>query len=287
MAIDFQLFALSVLIFAAVRALPSAWARQRAAQLGQAVVAAGVAASLWGFNRDASWDVWALYFFGAYGLGMMVLGQPRSAGGWLGAGHGRAGWCGAGAGIQGSHRIGTGDCLAHGGPCAPQLCGSGAASLRWCAWGKCPIRCSSSTLRCACWSMPVVSGLWPASPWINTRHAAGVLVVHRCGAMAVSHRRAARTPTLPTMLRLARAWWPRGCWCNGAATGLMPGGAPADAGAQRRSPRACQRCRGALRGRLRCSAVQLASAFGLVHDAFDLHRHGLATGARPRQLIPH
>ena len=29
-------------------------------------------ASLWGFNRDADLDNWAIYFFGAYGLGMIA-----------------------------------------------------------------------------------------------------------------------------------------------------------------------------------------------------------------------
>ena len=86
-AIDFQLFTLSVLAFAAVRALPHGLPRQRAAWVGQCAVVAGVAASLWGFNRDAQWDVWAVYFFGAYGLGMMAFWASRAprAAGWVGA----------------------------------------------------------------------------------------------------------------------------------------------------------------------------------------------------------
>ena len=55
-----------------MRALPQGLPRQRAAWGGAGAVVAGVAASLWGFNRDAQWDVWAVYFFGAYGLGMMA-----------------------------------------------------------------------------------------------------------------------------------------------------------------------------------------------------------------------
>lgn len=84
-AIDFQLFTLSVLAFAAVRALPQGLPRQRAAWVGQGAVVAGVAASLWGFNRDAQWDVWAVYFFGAYGLGMMAFWASRAprAAGWV------------------------------------------------------------------------------------------------------------------------------------------------------------------------------------------------------------
>ena len=37
-----------------------------------AVVAAIVSASLFVFNRDADWDVWAPYFFGSYGLGALA-----------------------------------------------------------------------------------------------------------------------------------------------------------------------------------------------------------------------
>lgn len=86
-AIDFQLFTLSVLAFAALRALPQGLPRQRTAWVGQGAVVAGVAASLWGFNRDAQWDVWAVYFFGAYGLGMMAFWASRAprAAGWVGA----------------------------------------------------------------------------------------------------------------------------------------------------------------------------------------------------------
>lgn len=41
--------------------------------LAPGLVAAGVAASLFYFNRDAEWDVWAPYFFGSYGLGALAL----------------------------------------------------------------------------------------------------------------------------------------------------------------------------------------------------------------------
>ena len=58
-AIDFQLFALMAVLL---------WAGQRA-RLAPALVLAVGAASLFWFNRDAGWDNWALYFFGAYGLG--------------------------------------------------------------------------------------------------------------------------------------------------------------------------------------------------------------------------
>ena len=68
-AIDFQLYALMTLL---------AWLSGRLGQrparpwLLPGLVAAGVAASLLYFNRDADWDVWAPYFFGSYGLGALA-----------------------------------------------------------------------------------------------------------------------------------------------------------------------------------------------------------------------
>ncbi len=87
-AIDFQLFALSVLAWAGVRALPGAWARRHGPVLARCLLVAGTAASLLVFNRDSGLDMWAWYFFGAYGLGMMAFWavrapQPGSAAGWL------------------------------------------------------------------------------------------------------------------------------------------------------------------------------------------------------------
>lgn len=83
-SIDFQLFALTALLFAAVRwadAGPDGAPRARPTP-GQAVVVLLAAASLWGFNRDADFDNWAVYFFGAYGLGMMAFWAVRSARPW-------------------------------------------------------------------------------------------------------------------------------------------------------------------------------------------------------------
>ena len=66
-AIDFQLYALLLLVlWLARRALPG----KPAAGLWCAL--ALVTASLFFFNRDASWDNWAVYFFGAYGLGAVT-----------------------------------------------------------------------------------------------------------------------------------------------------------------------------------------------------------------------
>jgi peptidoglycan/LPS O-acetylase OafA/YrhL len=87
-AIDFQLFALATLLLAgAARAGAALRARPLALTGAQALVALGVAASLYGFNRDERWDVWAVYFFGAYGLGMLACwavnaSSARGAWGW-------------------------------------------------------------------------------------------------------------------------------------------------------------------------------------------------------------
>ena len=76
-AIDFQLFALATLLFAAVRAIP--WRSPRhAAVAAQAMVLSGTAASLWVFNRNPELDMWALYFCGSYGLGMVAYWAVRS-----------------------------------------------------------------------------------------------------------------------------------------------------------------------------------------------------------------
>jgi peptidoglycan/LPS O-acetylase OafA/YrhL len=59
-AIDFQLFAALALVL---------WAARGTGLGGKLAVLALASASLWVFNRDAAWDNWALYFFGAYALG--------------------------------------------------------------------------------------------------------------------------------------------------------------------------------------------------------------------------
>jgi peptidoglycan/LPS O-acetylase OafA/YrhL len=75
-AIDFQLFALMTLL---------AWLSGRLSGkrpltwLMPVLVVAGVSTSLLYFNLDADWDVWALYFFGSYGLGVLAwwASDPR------------------------------------------------------------------------------------------------------------------------------------------------------------------------------------------------------------------
>lgn len=71
-AIDFQLYALLALVL---------WVGRGNTLLSRAVILVLCAASLLWFNRDTSLDNWAIYFFGAYGLGICAwwAGHPTSA----------------------------------------------------------------------------------------------------------------------------------------------------------------------------------------------------------------
>jgi peptidoglycan/LPS O-acetylase OafA/YrhL len=83
-AIDFQLFVLMVALLWLARRAPAAGAYRH---LALVLVSALTIASLFHFNRDAAWDDWALYFFGAYGLGVLAFwasGRERLFF-WLGA----------------------------------------------------------------------------------------------------------------------------------------------------------------------------------------------------------
>lgn len=92
-SIDFQLFAGTVLLLGAVRWLKQVVAGRRGVQAVQRwwpwavtgmqmLVVLGTAASLFSFNLDSDLDIWAIYFMGAYGLGMMaywaVAAEKRS-----------------------------------------------------------------------------------------------------------------------------------------------------------------------------------------------------------------
>lgn len=77
-AIDFQLFVSSVLVFAGARALRQRWP-QVPARLGVGLMLMLGAASLFFFNRHAGLDVTALYFLGSYTLGMLAFWASRAA----------------------------------------------------------------------------------------------------------------------------------------------------------------------------------------------------------------
>ncbi|MDH5857695.1 acyltransferase family protein [Lampropedia aestuarii] len=72
-AIDFQLYALCLLWLY--------WCKRQRywSGLGQVGIVVATALSLCLWNRNSDWDIWALYFFGAYGLGMMAWWSVHSA----------------------------------------------------------------------------------------------------------------------------------------------------------------------------------------------------------------
>jgi peptidoglycan/LPS O-acetylase OafA/YrhL len=75
-AIDFQLYALLTLLLWFSDLIPGA---RRSPWLMPLMVGLGMSISLFYFNRDADWDVWAPYFFGSYGLGILAwwASDPR------------------------------------------------------------------------------------------------------------------------------------------------------------------------------------------------------------------
>lgn len=68
-AIDFQLFALSVILFWVSARLGARFEKLK--PIAPFLIATLTLASLFGFNRDATWDTTAFYHFGSYGLGML------------------------------------------------------------------------------------------------------------------------------------------------------------------------------------------------------------------------
>jgi peptidoglycan/LPS O-acetylase OafA/YrhL len=68
-AIDFQLYALFALLV---------WGTRNAPRWHLGLIVALALVSLFHFNRDSSLDDWAMYFFGAYGLGVMAFHIGRS-----------------------------------------------------------------------------------------------------------------------------------------------------------------------------------------------------------------
>lgn len=80
-AIDFQLYALLI----ALLWLAGRTGKDRHRPLAMALVSALAMASLFHFNRMPAWDDWALYFFGAYGLGILAFwaSEQERAAGWI------------------------------------------------------------------------------------------------------------------------------------------------------------------------------------------------------------
>lgn len=82
-AIDFQLFAVAMLLLWLSRRIVCDYPRLQAA--GLVLVAVLTLASLFIFNRNDAWDDTALYFFGAYGLGILAYqgSNRRHGNAWL------------------------------------------------------------------------------------------------------------------------------------------------------------------------------------------------------------
>ncbi len=75
-AIDLQLFAVATLVLALARAVGQRNLR-KATWLGIGSVLVLCSASLLWFNRNSDFDAWAIYFLGAYGLGMAAFWATR------------------------------------------------------------------------------------------------------------------------------------------------------------------------------------------------------------------
>jgi peptidoglycan/LPS O-acetylase OafA/YrhL len=165
-AIDFQLFAGTVLVLAGVRTALSQMPPVVQARAVQAVVLAGVAASLFWANLQPELDVWGLYFFGAYGLGMLACWAVRSPRPvwWWGL---MAALAVAALAWDYRSRIALAAVTALTWRCCCARCrsglrghGPGACSV----WAGCPTRSFWSTFRSACWSTPRLRRPGPPSP---------------------------------------------------------------------------------------------------------------------------
>jgi len=228
-AIDFQLFALSALLLAAARRgartpfLP-AWAGEQA--LARAAVAAAAALSLWVFNRHPGLDAWAVYFFGAYGLGMMArwaVDAPRGSAGaaawtlliglWgavalalefrtrIAVAWGSALWLVAVLCWQARH---GGAPAGRGGDGAPER----RPPSRWSAWRGWPAGLGRMSYSVFLVHFPVcllvnavVSCLWPASPAMNALGMAAAMALSLAAGRLLYERVERRVPSWALALR--------------------------------------------------------------------------------------
>lgn len=168
-AIDFQLYVLAVLL------LHGAGRHPRLARWVPWLVSALMAASLLGFNRQPDWDVWALYFWGSYGMGIVASwtvqawrqGRRAEAQAWVLA---LAMLVLAALALEFRIRIvvafGAAVLLiALGCRSAPGASGLWARALAWLG-----LRSYSVFLIHFAISLPVnalVAGIWPQAPWPN------------------------------------------------------------------------------------------------------------------------
>ncbi|CAM3692506.1 acyltransferase family protein [Paracidovorax anthurii] len=222
-AIDFQLFALTALLLAAVRrgAGASGGGAALALPIARAVVVAATALSLWELNRHPDLDVWAVYFFGAYGLGMMAhwaVRAPRgsaAAAGWLlliGA------WGAVALALEFRARIavawGTALWLvlalrwleARAG--AAQAGMAGAAAPRWMAWRAWPAQLGRMSYSVFLVHFPVcllvnaaVATAWPDSPAVNALGMALALLLSLAAGRLLYDRVERHVPSWTLALR--------------------------------------------------------------------------------------
>lgn len=232
-AIDFQLFALSALLLAAARLsartpfLP-AWVGEQA--LARAAVATAAALSLWVFNRQSGLDAWAVYFFGAYGLGMMArwaVAAPRGSAGaaawtlliglWgavalalefrtrIAVAWGTALWLVAALAWQARRAdavTGHGDAGSGGGASAPR------PPSRWMSWRGWPAGLGRMSYSVFLVHFPVcllvnaaVAYLWPASPAMNALGMAVAMALSIAAGRLLYERVERRVPSWALALR--------------------------------------------------------------------------------------
>jgi peptidoglycan/LPS O-acetylase OafA/YrhL len=78
-AIDLQLFSLFLAVLWIAHRFARSTSTGAQSTLGPALVGVLALASLFFFNRDPEWDRWAVYFFGAYGMGAAAFWAGRDA----------------------------------------------------------------------------------------------------------------------------------------------------------------------------------------------------------------
>ncbi len=212
-AIDFQLFAGSVLLLALVRALCGDGGARHAGWLGRALVVVGTAMSLLVFNREPQLDMWALYFFGAYGLGMMACWavQAPRAGGWMAA-ITLLGIAALVLDFRARIAVALVTALALAWALRSPRWRQWQGFAPWCGSVRCRIRFFWCIFRCACWSMrwSAMSGrkrpngmrwaCWPRLPcrcWQGSSCTRVWNATYRPGP-----RRCAGRP----------GWWAPACW---------------------------------------------------------------------------